>query len=310
MTPSEDALVRWLDAEVRAFVAATDSAMPDDAADLATTRRRYDRMCAAFATPHPEGVTTRDGAAGGVPIRRYRPARPAHAAVLLYAHGGGFVLGGLDSHDAICADLCAAAAIEVVAVGYRRAPEHRYPAALDDVAAAYRALAEGAPVVVAGDSAGGNLVAALCQRLRRLGTPQPAGQVLIYPLLAPDPLRVAGSRAADAPGLSAADCAGFLAQYGGATPPVADAEFAPLAAANFAGLAPAALFAAGYDPLHQDAEDYAAVLHAAGVPMRWRDDPGLVHGWLRGRHRMRLGQAAFAALAEAVADFGGQARQQ
>ncbi len=302
--PSDDAaLARWLDPEMRAFVTESERDEPDGpgSGDLGVTRARYERLCAGFAVPRPEGVTVADEAAGGVAARRYRPARPAHDAVLLYAHGGGFVLGGLESHDSICADLCAASGIEVVAVAYRLAPEHRYPAALDDVAAAYGALAAARPVLVAGDSAGGNLAAALCHRLRRLGGAQPRGQVLIYPMLSADPLRVAGSRNATAPLLTADDCAGFLRLYGGRPQPAGDPEFAPLAAASFAGLAPAAIFAAGFDPLRQDAEDYAAALHAAGVAVRWRDDPGLVHGWLRGRHRARLARAAFAAIAEAVA---------
>ncbi len=307
MTLPDAALARWLDPEVRAFVAASNAYYPDgaDNGDLVQARALYDRLCAGFRAPRPDGVAVTDASAGPVALRRYAPARPAHDAVLLYAHGGGFMLGGLDSHDDICAELCAATAIEVVAVDYRLAPEHRFPAALDDVTEVYRALAAARPVVVAGDSAGGNLAAALCHRLRRLGAAQPRGQVLIYPALSPDPLRVAGSRAAEAPLLTAADYANFGRLYGGRPVPTADPEFAPLAAEDMSGLAPASLFAAGFDPLHQDAQDYAAVLHAAGVAVTWRDDPGLVHGWLRGRHRMRLAAAAFAAVTKAVAALAG-----
>ena len=300
---NEAGLARWLDAEVRGFIAETESFYPDTANsdDIGRARELYDRLCAGFRAPRPAGVAVADESAGTVKLRRYRPAGTARAAALLYVHGGGFVLGGLDSHDDVCAELCAASAMEVVAVDYRLAPEHRYPAALDDVAAAYRALATARPVVVAGDSAGGNLAAALCHRLRRLGEAQPRGQVLIYPGLSPDPLRVAGSRTATAPMLTAEDSANYARLYGGLPLPVHDPEFAPLAATDFAALAPAAIFAAGYDPLRQDADDYAAVLHAAGVPVRYREDPGLVHGWLRGRHRVRLARAAFDAVADAIA---------
>jgi acetyl esterase len=306
MTGSADPLARWLDPEIRAFIARTSSFYPDsaNAGDIAEGRRLYARLCDGFRAPRPAGVVATDGSVaapwGAIPVRRYRPPAPARA-VLLYAHGGGFVLGDLDSHDDVCAELCAGAGVEVVALEYRLAPEHVYPAALDDVAAVYNVLAaEGRPVLVGGDSAGGHLAASLCHRLRRLGAAQPRGQVLIYPGLSADPLRVAGTRAATAPGLSAEDCAYYQRAYAGGAVPADDPEFAPLAAADFSGLAPAAIFAAGYDPLRQDAEDYAAVLHAAGVPVLYRDDPGLIHGWLRARHISRLAASAFAAVVAAT----------
>jgi len=299
-----DPLARWLDPEIQGFIARTNEFYPDSAntAGVAENRLLYDRMCAAFRAPPPAGVTVQDRPLGGVPGRRYHPPGPARAAALLYLHGGGFVLGGLDSHHDVCADLCAGAGLEVWSVDYRLAPEHVYPAALDDAEASYRALSHGGrPVVVGGDSAGGRIAAALCHRLRRLGQPQPRGQVLIYPGLSSDPLRVSGSRAATAPMLTAADCAHYNRVYAGSDRlPAGDAEFAPLDAADVAGLAPAAIFAAGYDPLRQDAEDYAAALHAAGVAMAYRDDPGLVHGWLRARHMSRLAALAFAAVVAAT----------
>jgi len=307
MTDSADPFARWLDPEVRAFIARTNSFYPDTAnsGGIAESRLRYARLCENFRAPRPPGVAAADAALpapwGAIPLRRYRPPAPA-PAVLLYLHGGGFVLGNLDSHDDVCAEFCDRAGVEVVAVEYRLAPEHVYPAALDDVATVYRMLtAEARPVLVGGDSAGGHLAAALCHRLRRLGEAQPRGQVLIYPGLSADPLRVVGTRAATAPGLSAEDCAYYQRTFAGGAVPAGDPEFAPLAAADFSGLAPAAIFAAGYDPLRQDAEDYAAVLHAAGVPVLYRDDPGLIHGWLRARHMSRLAARAFTAIVQAAA---------
>ncbi len=303
---ADNSLARWLDPEMRAFIARTNGFYPDDAntGGITQSRMLYDRLCAGFRAPRPPGVQTADGLAGGVPVRRYLPPGQPRAAALLYLHGGGFVLGGLDSHDDVCAELCAGAGAEVLSVDYRLAPEHVYPAALDDAETAYRALcAGGRKVVVAGDSAGGHLAAGLCHRLRRLGEPQPLGQVLIYPGLSSDPLRVAGSRAANAPMLTAADCAYYRAMFAGGAErlPVGDPEFAPLDAADFAGLAPAAIFSAGFDPLGRDAEDYAAVLTAAGVAVMYRSDPGLVHGWLRARHMSRVAAAAFAAVVRAAA---------
>jgi acetyl esterase len=307
MTAPADRHQRWLDPEIRAFIARSDSFFPpeENAGGIARTRAMYLRMCDGFRAPRPAGVVVSDGTVPAlgreIPVRRYRPAQPV-GACLLYAHGGGFLLGNLESHDDVCAELCAGARVEVVSVDYRLAPEHVYPAALDDVEAAYRVLAtEKRPVVVGGDSAGARLAATLCVRLRRLGQKQPAGQVLIYPGLSSDPLRVAGSRAATAPGLSAEDCVHYNRAYAGGDLPQGDPEFAPLDATDFSGLAPAAVFAAGYDPLRQDAEDFAALLHAAGVPVRYRDDPGLIHGWLRARHGSGLAGRAFAVIIAAVA---------
>ena len=307
MDPS-DALARWLDPEMRAFIARTNGFYPDSAiAGIAESRALYDRLCAGFRAELPTGVRAADAAvetaAGAVPVRRYHPAQAAGNAALLYLHGGGFVLGGLDSHHDVCAELSDGTGLEVWSVAYRLAPEHVYPAALEDAEAAFRALsAGGRPVVVGGDSAGGRIAAALCHRLRRRGQPQPRGQVLIYPSLSSDPLRVAGSRAATAPMLTAEECVHYNHLYAGGAGgvPEGDAEFAPLDAADFSGLAPAAIFAAGYDPLRQDAEDYAAALHAAGVSVAYRDDPGLVHGWLRARHISRLAARAFAAVVAAT----------
>jgi len=303
-----------LDPEIATFVAKTDSFYPPTAntATAAENRRIYDRMCAAFRTPYPPGVTAMDAVltaetpARSLRLRRYTCAKPQPGVALLYLHGGGFVLGGLDSHDDVCAELCAGAAIAVVALDYRLAPEHPYPAALDDAIAAYASLrAAGQRVVVAGDSAGGNLTAALCLRLRRLQQPAPLGQVLIYPGLGGDPARAVQRGLAEAPLLSIADTLHYRAVYAGGADriPKADPEFAPLQATEFTNLPPAAIFAAGIDPLCPDAEDYAAALKHAGVPVQYRNDPGLVHGHLRARHASRIAGACFAAIVRAVGDL-------
>jgi acetyl esterase/lipase len=160
------AALAMLDPEIAAFVARTEEYYPASAntAPVAENRAAYDRMCAAFCAPYPPGVAAAEEWLEAGPrrrrlaIRRYRCAAPRSDAVLLYLHGGGFVLGGLHSHDDVCADLCDAAGIEVVAIDYRLAPEHPYPAALDDTEAAYRSLLrEGRAIVVGGDSAGGSL---------------------------------------------------------------------------------------------------------------------------------------------------------
>jgi carnitine 3-dehydrogenase len=302
-------LARMIDAEVAAFIEGTESFYPSatNRATPAENRAAYDRMCAAFRQPYPEGVHVADRELRArdpdrvLKLRNFAPPAPSSVA-LLYLHGGGYVLGGLDSHDDVCAELCLAAGIAVVLLDYRLAPEHVYPAALDDTEAAYRDLrARGQRVIVGGDSAGGNLTAALCLRLKRLSEPMPLGQMLIYPGLGGDLFRN-GERNLDAPLLPVRDSGGYRGIYAGgeARIPKDDPEFAPLCAPDLRGLPPAAIFAAGIDPLRQDAEDYAALLAAAGVATLYRNEVGLVHGYLRARHMSRAAAHSFAAMAEVL----------
>ena len=306
-------LSRMVDAEVATFIARTESFYPSSTnrATPQENRAVYDRMCAAFRAARPAGVAVTDFSvhAGQNPsrtlaMRRYTAGRSD--TLLLYLHGGGFVVGGLESHDDVCAELCASAGVDVVALDYRLAPEHVYPAALDDTEAAFAHLgAAGHRVIVGGDSAGGNLAAALCLRAKRLGGAMPSGQLLIYPGLGGDPFRN-GERNLDAPLLSVRDSGGYRALYAGGESniPRDDPEFAPLCATDLTGLPPAAIFAAGIDPLRQDAEDFAALLAAAGVATMFRSEPGLVHGYLRARHTSRAARRSFDAIAGALRQMG------
>jgi acetyl esterase len=302
------------DPEVLRFVAEA-LAHAEGSAEVAESRLAYDRMCAAFRAPRPPGVVVSDtGLAAAEPertiaVREYRrgdpPAGggPGGGRAVLYLHGGGYILGGLDSHDDICAEMCAGTGLAVVAVDYRLAPEWVFPAALDDAWAVFRhLLRRGCEVVVAGDSAGGNLAAALCVRARRLGAPQPARQVLIYPQLALDGRSDSYREHAQAPMLSAAACARYLALHAGPGP-IAEAllpELAPLAARSFAGLAPAFVVTADIDPQRDDGRDYVTRLEEAGVIAEWRNELQLVHGFLRARHLSRRAAASFAAILEAL----------
>ncbi|WP_158800756.1 alpha/beta hydrolase fold domain-containing protein [Acidisoma sp. L85] len=299
-----------LDDEVRAFIAKSESFYPASAneASPAENRTIYDRMCAAFDRPRPPGLVVTDETlsatdpARTLPIRRYRPPSAPRGRLVLYFHGGGFVVGGLHSHDGVCAELAAASEHELVALDYRLAPEHLYPAALDDAEAAYLSLHSTAQrIVVAGDSAGGNLAAALCLRLRRKGLPLPVGQVLIYPGLHPKAGRAEGTWRADVPMLRASDILVYRRLYTGQdASDTKDAELAPLAAKDFAGLPPAAIFAADIDPLAEDAADYAAALRAAGGAATLDPGIGLVHGHLRGRHSSARIKRNFSEIAAAL----------
>lgn len=295
---------RITDPEVLSFIARSEASYPDGSTSASPIedRRRYEAMCAVFRVSRPVGVEAVDTVAGGLPVRRYLPAaEAAERPFVIYLHGGGFVVGSLDSHDDVCAEIAAGTGLEVVAVDYRLAPEHVHPAALDDVAAVWLALtAHGRPGLVAGDSAGGTLAAALCLRLRRLGAPMPVVQVLIYPWLSGDRTAPSYSMNADAPLLRTADLDGYARCRGGAAG-ANDAELWPLRATDFADLPPALIVTADVDPLRDDGCAYAAALSAAGGSALWQNEPELVHGYLRARHLSRRAERSFRAICAWIA---------
>jgi acetyl esterase len=295
------------DPGIREFLIAGDRFYPPDAVNftLAEQRAFYDKYSNHFRKPRPQGVMAEDFKVGDVPCRRYHRAGATDQAVLLYLHGGGFVVGGLESHDDICAEICDGADVQVVAVAYRLAPEHPFPAAFDDC---WRVLtfffAHTPKVVVAGDSAGGNLAAALCLKARDEGRPAIAGQVLIYPGLGGDMSCGSYVTMADAPGLSIKDVIYYRDTYKGGSSKFAE----PLRETNYAGLPPAFLVAAGNDPLHDDSFEYAKRLRAAGIPAAVRDEPLLVHAFLRARHMSAPAAKSFRAIVEAVSSLAYQGK--
>jgi acetyl esterase len=281
---------------------------------LAEQRAMYHELCRVFAAPRPPGVAVSDECVPAegrdIPIRVYRPEADEEAAGLLFLHGGGYILGDLDSHDSILAELAARAGVTVVSVDYRLAPEHPFPAAFEDGAAALGFVAheaerfgiDPARLGVGGDSAGGNLAAALALRSRARGGPALAAQILICPDLGlrHDP------EAPDAPGagspmLSEDEIRYYDRAYLGPDAATRDPYAAPLLTRDYAGLPPALIMAAGQDPLRADAEVYAARLGAAGGQAELKVAPGLVHGWLRARHDCAEANQAFAALCAGIA---------
>lgn len=308
------------DPEVIAFIEKTLAFYPADTFGYSAAENRalYDRYAAAFRAPRPSGVTTEDFTIAGseparmIPARRYRSAQHAHPDVgVLYLHGGGFVLGGLDSHDDVCAEMAARTGIDVVSIDYRLAPEHLHPAQLDDAEAAYIALGEHYPcLIVAGDSAGGNLAAALCLRCRARGHRQPVGQVLIYPGLGGDADKGSYLQNAEAPMLTRAECLHYSKVRSGGVErsEIGDPEISPLLAHSFSELAPAFVVTADIDPLRDDGSDYVARLAEAGVLAEHRNEPQLVHGYLRARSMSRRAAESFAAICSAVSRFAEAAK--
>lgn len=273
-----------------AFVKKTVSFNSTDSS-LAGLRLAYSEMCRAFTPPRPAGLYVVDFELAGVAVRSYQPpvaSASGGVPCIVYLHGGGWVVGDLDSHDFICAELASTLGVLVIAVDYRLAPEHPFPAGFDDCLKVWRVLRTGpfqldpARTLVAGDSAGGNLAAALCLALRDAGEPLPAAQVLIYPGLGGDQHLASRSECNDAPLLTSSDVDCYHALYlqGPAKP---RAYAMPLLAQDFRGLPPALIAVAQFDPLRDDGVLYAERLNAAGVATQLYYGEGLVHGCLRAR---------------------------
>jgi acetyl esterase len=264
----------------------------------------------ALASVHE---TTIAGADGPLRARLYVPEEAQHASagpLIVYYHGGGWVVGDLDTHDQPCRLLANASGARVLSVDYRLAPEHRFPAPVHDALAAFydavssaeRLGADPARIAVAGDSAGGHLAAVTAQLAAAApGGPVPAFQLLIYPVT--DLVEVSRSRLEFAEGflLTKESMDWYEEQFLGADGDRRDPRASPLLAADLSAVAPALVVTAGFDPLRDEGEAYAARLRAAGVRTILRRHPGYVHGFI---HVLIGGTGP----REAVAEMGGVLR--
>lgn len=294
---------KLMDEEVRAFMARTARHYPPDAVDLTVQdqRRVYNAMCADFDVGYPDDVTAQDRAFGGVTCRVYSRAAPV-AGTVFYCHGGGFVVGGLDSHDSICAEFCAGTGMQVIAVDYGLSPERPFPGDFEDAWAAFEAVcaeSEGA-IVLAGDSAGGNLVAAIAHHARGRIDGRITGSLLIYPGLGGDRTRGSYVTHADAPGLSVRDMAFYQTLRSGGQDRTGDPRFAPLQDTDFSGLPPTVILTAEFDPLSSDGEAYRDAIQAARGRAVWIEEAGLVHAHLRARHMSKRAATSFARMIQAL----------
>ena len=249
---------------------------------------------ASTPTPPQIGMVrdlTADGPLGPIPLRVYRPAGvPASTplAVLVFFHGGGWVIGDLETHDVLCRQLTAGSGVSVVSVDYRLAPEHKFPAAVDDAWAATRWVVAHAGelavdarrLAVGGDSAGGNLAAVVALLARGKGAPAIAVQVLIYPVT--DLVGETRSYRDFAEGylLTREGMRWFIAHYLTAEAEAVDWRASPLRAQSLAGLPPALIVTAGFDPLRDEGEAYAERLREAGVRVDSVCYGGMIHGFV------------------------------
>jgi acetyl esterase len=226
------------------------------------------------------------GPAGPIRARRYSSGTAERTDLLVFFHGGGYVIGGLDTHDDLCRLICRDGGVQVLSVDYRMAPEHKAPAAVDDGYAAYLWALEHGPglgasrIVVAGDSAGGNLATVVARRARDNGVRLPALQVLLYPVTDWSSETRSKTLFADGYYLHKRDMDWFAGHYlDGADVAADDPEVSPLLAEDLSGLPPALVYTGGFDPLRDEGNRYAHAMAAAGVPVDLREERSLIHGF-------------------------------
>ena len=279
------------------YIKTTQSFYPDSRNNISLDEQRqlYNSLCRHFAQDRPADVSTEDKIISSVKTRHYSCG--ASPSRVMYIHGGGFVVGNLDSHDDICAEICSRTQLDVIAVDYRLAPEHKHPAALEDCLQVFDALSaeDDIPVLLAGDSAGAWLAA--MTSIQRPG--KPLGQVLIYPMLGGALDQGSYVAHASAPLLSTEQVATYWQTYFDC-PLDRQKLTPPMALADLGECPPTFMLAAGCDPLASDTPDFAEKIRLAGGKVAFSTAAGLPHGFLRARHTSASAKASFTSITEAI----------
>lgn len=276
----------------------------------AEKRRNWMHYTRALALPRPEAIRTEDRTIPApnyaVQVRLYYPPVAGPLPCVIYLHGGGFMLGDLDSSDGNAWGLCQDTGAVVVSVDYRLTPEHPFPAAFDDsygvlswVAAHGAEIGvHGTRIAFCGDSAGGSLAAACCLAARDRGGPAIAAQALVYPTLGADPTLPSYTENKDGPSLTTASMIYYNDQYFSGTRHSETPYAAPIKAPDLTGLPPAFVHTAEYDPIRDDGRVYAARLAQAGTWVTYREARRMLHGFLRMRRSGPAAALEFAALTQ------------
>ncbi len=261
--------------------------------DMAPTEARQLFKMIALLDGEPEPVDrVADrpiaGPAGDIPVRIYHPTS-APTGVLVWYHGGGWVIGDLDTHDVVCRRVTNGADAVVVSVDYRLAPEHPFPAAVEDCWAALRWVHEHAselterdgvvPLAVGGDSAGGNLAAVIAQKAAASGAPELSMQILVYPVTDCTLSHPSMEENGEGYLLTRDSMVWFVDHYVGRDGDLKDPLVSPLYATDLDGVAPAVVVTAEFDPLRDEGEAYAERLRQAGVPVELSRYDGMIHGF-------------------------------
>jgi acetyl esterase len=302
-----------LDPEIQPIVEMMDAAPgpPAHLVPVEQARAAHERESRVLGGPGEEVESVRDvtvpGPGGPIPVRVFRPAGEGPLPVVAYVHGGGWAIGSLDAFGPVCRALANASGAVVASIDYRLAPEHPFPAGLDDVRAAVRWLAgnarelDGDPdrIAVAGDSAGGNLATVTARRLRDEGGPALRFQALVYPVCDSALNTPSYRECAAGFGLSALGMKRYWEWYlDGADGSRPDAS--PLQAEDMSGLPPAFILTVRDDVLRDEGEAYARALEAAGVPVTLRRYDGAVHGFFRWLEKAEISRRAVAEVGAAL----------
>ncbi len=251
---------------------------------------------------------------GGLPVRVYASEPGGIRPALVYFHGGGWVFGNLDTHDAVCRALAKESGAVVISVDYRLSPEHKFPAAVDDAQAATQWVAAHAEslgidarrIAVGGDSAGGNMATVVAMRCRDAGGPALAGQVLLYPVTDLSSFDTASHRElGEGYFLTGGAMDWFTGHYLASADHKRHSEVSPLLAPDVSGLPPALVITAEFDPLRDEGEAYAERLKKAGVPVTVSRYPGMIHGFVSMRGVLSGGRQGIAETAQFLRSMRG-----
>jgi acetyl esterase len=294
-----------LDSEIFNFVNKCESFYPNDGEvhSKEVQRESYNRLCNFFKVENPIQISTYDFKLSGTKLRKYTP-KSYSDRIVFYIHGGGWVVGGLDSHDDICAELSLITNSTVYGIDYRLAPEHRHPAALEDCIKAVKYIyeTEEKKIILIGDSAGGNLVAALsdCSEVQKNHL---LAQILIYPGLGN--LKNNGSRFehAQAPLLSVKDMDYYHSNYFKNENYLSDKGARPLISNTLSELPKTYIFVAQFDPLFDDGYEYYKKINEQGGHAEFNEGKGLIHGHLRARHCSVKAMAEFQKIINIIANL-------
>lgn len=273
-----------IDQQTWAFIHKTESFYSGEVVSPTIEQQRgeYNQMCRAFAIDQLDGLYIENHDWDGIPVRIYETLNSIGTVV--YYHGGGFVCGDLESHDDVCAELAVKSQLRIVSVDYRLAPEHIHPAQFNDALQAVQIASNvySAPLMIAGDSAGGNLAAAVSHHIRATDITL-AGQILIYPILGTNMDKGSFVNHVHAPMLTLDDVRYYNDIRCENSIPENDPTFAPLDDFDFTGLPATVIFTAECDPLAEDGRDYCSSISNAGGKAHCVNEVGLVHGYLRAR---------------------------
>ena len=293
-----------LDQEMLDFVRKTELLYSSNAIDMTIQEHRtqYDKMAEYFRSARPPELLVEDKLLSGVPVRIYLPPNQV-TPIIIYLHGGGFMLGSLESHDDVCAEIASETNAKVIAIDYALFPEKSFFDALEDCSSVMTSLSESSQVILVGDSAGGMLAANLSRHfVSEIGI-KVIGQILIYPGLGGDGKSRSYELHGNAPLLTKKDVSFYRDQiFGG----FIHDEFGSglvLQNGDFTKLPPTIVFSAEFDPLSDDGKEYCDRIRKNGGRAKWYLELGLVHGYLRARHISHRAGTSFTRILHSIGEI-------